>query len=758
MFSELKILFLKSSQIPDRKIEELFRNYFPLPATIDIIGFDRDIPAGSAVYDIVVCDFTDRKPSDQQYIRQLATKQSAASFVVLSSDGSVSGVPPGLSVILYTATADQLMTLLPGILPALASKAEINKRDDRAALERQLSDHVLNNSRSMLSVINRNYIYERVNEKFCSQQGRSCAHFTGKSLGEIWGEETFSKNIRPRVDECFGGKTVHYEASFDTLTGGRRSFDIIFRPFHSVRGVVTHLLAETFDITEKIEAEASFMKLQEELKTLEENIPVGYLRCLLNGDIVHINKACMEILSIDDSVAVNSLNLRDFYSDATLFGVHVEHLLSEATRKLGRVLLRSAGNEERVCSITGFINASVSGEPRHIDFAIEDMTREIFLESRLMQAQRLETVGALAGGIAHDFNNILTTIYGYAEMSAEDLDKRSPVGENMAKIIMAVRKAQSLTNQILTFSRQIEQEKVFVNLWQVLTETVSLVSSGIPHNIYLKDNSSDTGLQVLADPTQLFRVFLNLLTNSMQAMEKGGGSLTIDSYASPGESLKSSLSLDIIADQYIVVTIADTGHGMDESLLNRIFEPFFTTREVGKGTGLGLSVVHGIVSEMGGEITVTSKLGEGTEFKVYLPAVRDPVAIGEEMNINRQLLYISGNKHESKVLSLALENAGYKVIYATNAKDIMKIISRKESRPDLILFPDDLDNFSFFDLVSVLRKSDNPIPLILITDSQDLILRENSLISEFARHFLIKPVSLKEVRSAIEIAISTINY
>lgn len=757
MFSELKILFLKSSQIPDQKIEELFRSYFPVPATIEILDFDRVITASSASYDIVICDFTARKPSAYGYFRLLATHHIAARFVVLSNDGSVTGVPPGLSVILYTATSDELMTLLPEILPALASKTELSIRHDKIALERQLSDHILNNSRSMISVINRDYIYERVNEKFCSQQGKSCGHFTGKSLGEIWGEEAFSKNIRPRVDECFGGKTVHYEASFDTPAGGRRSFDIIFRPFHSERGVVTHLLAETFDVTDKIEAEASFQKLQEELTKLEENIPVGYLRCLLNGDIVHINKACMEILSLDNGVAISSLNLRDFYSDATLFSVHVEHLLSEATRKLGRVLLRSARNEERVCSITGFINASVSGEPRHIDFAIEDMTREIFLESRLMQAQRLETVGALAGGIAHDFNNILTTIYGYAEMSAEDLDKRSPVAENMAKIIIAVRKAQSLTNQILTFSRQIEQEKVFVNLWQVLTETVSLVSSGIPHNIYVKDNSSDTGLQVLADPTQLFRVFLNLLTNSMQAMENGGGTLTIDSFASPGESLKSSLSLDIIADTYIVVTISDTGHGMDESLLNRIFEPFFTTREVGKGTGLGLSVVHGIVSEMGGEITVASKLGEGTSFKIYLPAVRDPVSIGEEMHNDRLLLYISGNKYESKVLSLALENAGYKVIYATSGREILKIISWKECRPDLILFPDDLDNFSFFDLVSVLRKSEAPIPLILITDSHDLILRENSLISEFARHFLIKPVSLKEVRSAIEIAISTNN-
>jgi signal transduction histidine kinase/CheY-like chemotaxis protein len=754
MFSDLKILFLHSSQTPAPEIEELFRNYFPLPSVIEVVDCDNDKTASSLDYDLVICALTARKHTIEKLPEQLAERYSAASFVFLSSDGSVSGLPSGLRVTLYRVTSDNLMTSLPEILPDLASKVELSIRHDKMALEKQLSDHILNSSRSMLSVINRDYVYERVNEKFCSNQGKSCGHFTGKSLREVWGEDNFSTNIRPRLDECFGGKTVQYQACFDTPAGAKRSFDIIFRPFYSARGAVTHLLAETFDITDKKEAETAFLKIQEELTKLEENIPVGYIRCMLNGDIVHINKACMEILGLDDKAAVSTLNLRDFYSDPTLFGVHVEHLLSAVTRKLGRVHLRSARNEERVCSITGFINTSVLGEPRHIDFAIEDMTREIFLESRLMQAQRLETVGALAGGIAHDFNNILTTIYGYAEMSVDDLDKDSPVGENMAKIIMAVRKAQSLTKQILTFSRQIEQEKVFVNLWQVLSETIGLIRSGMPHNIYIEDFTSDSGIQVLADPTQLFRVFLNLLTNSMQAMENRGGTLTINSKVTPGELLKSSLSLNILTDTYIVVSISDTGHGMDESLLNRIFEPFFTTREVGKGTGLGLSVVHGIVSELGGEITVSSKVGEGTRFDVYLPAVKEAITITDELQNSRKLLYISGNKFESKVLSLALQNAGYNIMYATTTKEILKMISRRESRPDLILFPDDLDNFSFFDLVSVMRKSEVPVPVILITDSQDLILKENSLISEFVRHFLIKPVSLREVRAAIEIAIS----
>ena len=405
--------------------------------------------------------------------------------------------------------------------------------------------------------------------------------------------------------------------------------------------------------------------------------------------------------------------------------------------------------------MTGFINASEGGEALFIDFAIEDITREIILEGRLLQAQRLETVGALAGGIAHDFNNILTTVYGYAEMSIDDLEKNSPVTENMARIILAVKKARALTNQILTFSRQIEQEKVQVNVWQVLFETISFVSSSMPKNISISDNTHDADIQVLADPTQLFRVFLNLLTNSIQAMEKVGGTITVDTKVFTGDELKSLLRLNILAEDYIMISIADTGVGMDGSLLERIFEPFFTTREIGKGTGLGLSVVHGIISEMGGEISVTSKLGEGTTFTVYVPVIKTDFIVTDIAILPTKLLFISGNKFESRVLSIALKNAGYSISFATNSKDILSIMNKKDRHPDLLLFPDDLPDFTFYDMLSVMKRIKHSVPLILITDSQDLILKESLLISGFVKHFLIKPVSLREVKTAIEISVTS---
>jgi CheY-like chemotaxis protein len=317
-----------------------------------------------------------------------------------------------------------------------------------------------------------------------------------------------------------------------------------------------------------------------------------------------------------------------------------------------------------------------------------------------------------------------------------------------------VKKARSLTNQILTFSRQLEQEKVQVNVWQVLFETISFVSSSVPRNIQIKDNTYDSDIQVVADPTQLFRVFLNLLTNSIQAMEKTGGTVTIDTALFRCDELKSILRLEILAEDYVMISITDTGVGMDESLMDRIFEPFFTTKEMGKGNGLGLSVVHGIISEMGGEISVSSKLGEGTTFRVYIPIMKGETSFSNNNIAGTKLLFISGNRFESRVLSIALKNAGYSISLACNSKEVLSELSKENERPQLIIFPDDLPDFSFYDLLSVMKKVKGAVPLILITDSQDLILKESLLISGFVKHFLIKPVSLREVKTAIEISLT----
>jgi len=288
-----------------------------------------------------------------------------------------------------------------------------------------------------------------------------------------------------------------------------------------------------------------------------------------------------------DEDKITFKNLKSFYPDDSLFYLHIDQLNECNTESFGRVTLRNCSNKEIPCRISGFMALNESGSPSFIDFAIEDASRELMLENRLLQAQKLETIGALAGGIAHDFNNILATISGYAEMLYEDLPVDSELAEKANKIQGAVIKARSITNQILTFSRQVEQEKVPVKVAEVLTETIGFVRSAAPADIIIKSRITGKKAFVFADPTQLFRVFLNLMTNAVQAMELSGGTLTVSMETVEGKLIKHELNKDIVADEYVLLIFKDTGKGMEPSTISRVFEPFFTTREVGKGTGLG---------------------------------------------------------------------------------------------------------------------------------------------------------------------------
>jgi signal transduction histidine kinase len=512
--------------------------------------------------------------------------------------------------------------------------------------EKYFSDHILDNCRSMISIINRDYIYEKVNAPFCKAHKEIANAIVGKTLADVWGQDTFRKNIKQNIDRCFSGATVKYEASFTTPQTGQRFFEVVFRPFPVESGEITHLLAETFDITDLKLTKKNAYEKEEEFKRIEQ-----------------------------------------------------------------------------------------------------------MLEDRLLQAQKLETIGALAGGIAHDFNNILATISGYSELLQEDLPNASPSYQNVVKIQMAVTKARSLVNQMLTFSRQVEQDKVIVNVYDVLKETIGFIKSAAPENVTVKSNIRKKNAPVFADPTQLFRIFLNLLTNAIQSLEERKGIVSVKLELVSGKKVSDELNKKIVADEYVLITFRDTGKGMDPSLIRRIFEPFFTTREVGKGSGMGLSVVHGIVSEMGGEVLVSSEKGKGSVFYVYLPVSAGNTSNSSVSGIKKKILFIMGNRHESNILSLALESAGYDLIKSPDRKDLIAIMAEKEFKPDLIIYMTDAENIRYEDLLGALKNSDSETQCILIEDPDIIFPEEKFVNSGLVCQHLIKPVSLKEIKDAIRLSI-----
>jgi two-component system cell cycle sensor histidine kinase/response regulator CckA len=634
----------------------------------------------------------------------------------------------------------------------LKKKPEISDGNDYLKYltqEKDISDQIINNSRSMITIINRDYIYEKVNSTFCNAHQVVLDTILGKTMGDVWGQDTFQNIIKKNVDTCFSGKTVQYEATFFTPKSGTRHFEVVFRPLSTEPGKITHLLAETFDIHDLKSTKQAVIDKEEELRKFESNLPIGFLRCDPSGNILHANRAFLRIAECKDESSISKMNLKSFYLEEELFEIQIAQLASDHTKNFGRISLKNCYGKEIPCRISGFLAINGSGKPSYIDFAVEDCSRELMLENRLVQAQKLETIGSLAGGIAHDFNNILATISGYSEMLHEDLPKNSESSEKVSKILGAVKKAQSITNQILTFSRHVEQEKVVINVSEVLKETFGFVKSSIPSNIILKSRIPKMNANVLADPTQLFRVFLNLMTNAIQAMEEDGGTLSVNIEVVAREFVKHELNKDIVADEYVLLTFKDTGVGMDQSVIGRIFEPFFTTREVGKGTGLGLSVIHGIISEMEGEILVSSKKSEGSEFLIYLPVSKTYSTTAEKMSVRKKILFITGNKYESRILSLALESSGYELIFISDERNFVKVMTSIIEKPDLVIYMSESKQINPEDLVGIFISQKILTPCILITDTNQEISDEKLLNSGIIYQQLTKPVSLKEIRNAI---------
>ena len=253
----------------------------------------------------------------------------------------------------------------------------------------------------------------------------------------------------------------------------------------------------------------------------------------------------------------------------------------------------------------------------------KETTEREQVEAQLRQAQKMEAVGTLAGGIAHDFNNILAAIIGFSEMARDKTPEGSPARHHMERVFDAGIRGRDLVKRILAFSRKAEQEKQPLKLAAVVEETLKLLRVSLPTTIDVTMNLLSEKGFVLADPTQMQQVVMNLCTNAAHAVRRTGGSISIDLTGFSFSSAEDAPDPTMSPGLYARLSVTDTGEGMPPEVFGRIFDPFFTTKAPGEGTGLGLSVVHGIVASHGGTITVSSEQGKGSTFNVYLPVYRE---------------------------------------------------------------------------------------------------------------------------------------
>jgi CheY-like chemotaxis protein/two-component sensor histidine kinase len=355
----------------------------------------------------------------------------------------------------------------------------------------------------------------------------------------------------------------------------------------------------------------------------------------------------------------------------------------------------------------------------------------------------MAAIGQLAGGVAHDFNNLLTIISGHAELLLAGLSPEAPMRDSLAQICGATSRAASLTRQLLAFSRKQPSEPRIVELNRLIRETQQMFRRVLGKEIVLDTLLSPQLSRVKIDPSQMDQVILNLVVNARDAMT-GGGRLTIQTLNV--ELNESSLQghSGIRPGSYVALVVRDTGCGMNAEVKAQIFEPFFTTKAAGKGTGLGLAVVQDIVKRAGGHISVHSEPGIGTTFKIYLPAARrrsTPISqdSGETNRRGSETVLLVEDEDALRHLgAVVLEDYGYTVLTATNAKQAMRLASRRKLKIHLLLTDVAMPGINGCELASTLRRQQPDLRVLFLSGyTEDAVRRRGTLDGDAA--FLNKP-------------------
>lgn len=385
-----------------------------------------------------------------------------------------------------------------------------------------------------------------------------------------------------------------------------------------------------------------------------------------------------------------------------------------------------------------------------------DVTQEVKLERQLRQAQKMESIGTLAGGIAHDFNNILGIIFGYTDLALLDSSDGSTVQSNLQEVQKAAHRAKDLVRQILAFSRQSEQERSLMQVGPIVKETLKLLKAALPATIEIR-RQTDTlphGADiVMADPTQIHQVIMNLCTNAGHAMREKGGLLEVS--LSNVELGPHDLApyADLNPGPYLRLSVKDTGHGMDQAVLERIFEPYFTTKGIGEGTGLGLAVVHGIVKSHGGAITAYSKPGEGSLFHVYLPGAGGEITAEKTDSEllargSETILFVDDEPGLVDAGRKALEHLGYKVVSRTGSIEASGAFRAQPDKFDLVITDLSMPQMTGLELARELLRIRPDIPIILCTGFSEMMLPERAK-SAGIRELLFKPLIIADLSNTV---------
>ena len=423
--------------------------------------------------------------------------------------------------------------------------------------------------------------------------------------------------------------------------------------------------------------------------------PVGIIHAALDGRWLRVNQRLCDLLGYSreelQTLAVQTV------VEAPDASVVVADLSALRAGTIERQLLDEKRYRRRSGSeLWGRVNVSVhrdaAGRAQHFILVVEDITERRTLEAQLRQANRMDAIGQVAAGVAHDFNNLLSVVVSYSEMLTEDLAPADPMRADLEEIRIAGWRAVELTRQLLAFSRQQVLQPDIVDLAAIVGQVEKMLRRVLGEDIMLTTSHPPSLASVMLDPGQMEQVLMNLVVNARDAMPQGG-TLSIETADVVLDGTFASEHPGISPGRHVMLSVTDSGSGMDLTTQTRIFEPFFTTKEVGKGTGLGLATVFGIVRQSGGAIVVTSELGKGTRFQMYFPAAAGTAttevppsrAQRRTSGGNETILLVEDEESVRTLTRTILRRYGYHVLEAQSGGDALLLCEQHPARIHLLL-------------------------------------------------------------------------
>ncbi len=527
-----------------------------------------------------------------------------------------------------------------------------------------------------------------------------------------------------------------------------------------VDGKTVAVIGSLTDITDSKLAEIALRESEEKFRELAELLPEVIFEADVKGNLTFVNKKAFEIFGY---------SRKDFEKGVNAIQTIAREDRKRSSENIQRVLNGlPAGNSEYTArrkdgsTFPVLIYSSPilqDNKPVGLRGIIVDITERRRLEEQLHHSQKMEAVGQLAGGVAHDFNNLLTIINGFCDLlNLQQLP--AEVSEPVRQIQNAGKRAAELTSQLLAFSRkQIVQPRI-VNLNAIVSNYIKMLGRLLGESIEIEMLLEPRLNNIKADTGQMEQIIMNISINARDAMA-GGGKLTIKTKNVSVSNASADMPAGLVPGRYVMLKISDTGVGMDEEVLSRIFEPFYTTKARGKGTGLGLATVYGIVQQNRGAIHAESKRGKGSYFTVYLPAVVESVADGDNAQTEKTnyygaecILLVEDDKAVCEVTKTTLERYGYQVLVAANGREALQIYDREKDKIDLVLTDMVMPVMSGRELAKKIRARNASLKILFFSGYTDDLFANDNMGENGSPGFIQKPFDqndlLRKIRDMLK--------